>query len=140
MLWQKPMLAHIDSTSMTVVGIWAGFLASLPFAPQLVAEVQVAPASAIASMVYLGVGPTAIAFLLWGYALTRTPAGVLTSSSLVIPALTVVMAWLMLGEVPPPLAAVGGVLCLAGAGMSILPSVVRSLRATPSLTVPDHTA
>lgn len=127
-LGQKPLLAHIDSTSMTVVGMTAGMLACLPFAPQLVAELGRAPASAIAAVVYMGVLPTAAAFLLWGYALTHTPAGVLTSSSLIVPAITVVLAWTILGEVPPPLAALGGVLCLTGAAIAILPAMLASLR------------
>ena len=74
-----------------------------------------------------GVLPTAAAFLLWGYALTHTPAGVLTSSSLIVPAITVVLAWTILGEVPPPLAALGGVLCLTGAAIAILPGILSNL-------------
>jgi len=128
-LGQKPLLSHIDSTSMTVIGMTAGLTACLPFAPQLVAELAAAPSSAIAAVVYMGLLPTAAAFLLWGYALTHTPAGVLTSSSLIVPAITVVLAWTILGEVPPPLAALGGVLCLAGAAIAILPSMFSSLRA-----------
>ena len=128
-LGQKPLLAHIDSTSMTVVGMTAGMVACLPFAAQLVTELGTAPASAIAAVVYMGLLPTAAAFLLWGYALTHTPAVVLTSSSLIVPAITVVLAWTILGEVPPPLAALGGVLCLAGAAVAILPAMLASLRA-----------
>ena len=128
-LGQKPLLTHIDSTSMTVIGMTAGLVACLPFAPQLVAELAAAPTSAIMAVVYMGLLPTAAAFLLWGYALTHTPAGVLTSSSLIVPAITVVLAWTLLGEVPPPLAALGGVLCLAGAAVAILPAMLSSLRA-----------
>jgi drug/metabolite transporter (DMT)-like permease len=31
-----------------------------------------------------------------------------------VPPLAILLAWLVLGEVPPPLALVGGALCLAG--------------------------
>lgn len=127
-LVQKPLLAHVDSTSMTVVGIFSGFVACLPFTPQLVSELGAAPTSSVVAVVYMGVFPTALAFLLWGYALTRTPAGVLTSSSLIVPGITVVLAWALLGEVPPVLAAVGGALCLAGAGFAVAPNVLAALR------------
>ena len=127
-LAQKHLLARIDSTSMTVVGILAGLVACLPFTPRLIVELGSAPAGSVLGVVYMGVLPTALAFLLWGYALTRTPAGVLSSSSLLVPAITVVLAWLLLGEVPPPLAAIGGVLGLAGAGLAIVPNVVAALR------------
>lgn len=142
-LAQKQLLAHIDSTSMTVIGIGAGFLACLPYTPQLVSEFGDVPRGSVLAVIYMGVFPTAIAFLLWGYALTRTPAGVLTSSSLLVPAFTVGLAWLLLGEMPPLLAGIGGVLCVTGAGFAIVPSVVAALRSRrdePSLrhTGPSH--
>lgn len=127
-LAQKALLTHADSTSMTVVGIVAGALACLPFAPQLTSELFAAPVGAVLAVVYMGVFPTALAFLLWGYALTRTPAGVLSSSSLIVPAITVVLGAVLLGEVPPPLAAAGGVLCLVGAGFAVGPTVLAALR------------
>lgn len=127
-LAQKPLLAHIDSVSMTAIGFWAATLVCLPFAGELASGLSTAPAGAIAAVVYMGVLPTAGAFLLWGYALTHLGAGVLSSSSLVVPAVTLVLAWVLLAEVPPPLAAAGGALCLVGAGFSILPNVWRALR------------
>ncbi|WP_394213895.1 isochorismatase family protein [Brachybacterium vulturis] len=139
-LVQKLLLAHVDSTSMTVIGVVAGAVACLPFAPTLVAEVGAAPLGAILGVVYLGLFPTALAFLLWGYALTHTGAGLLSSSSLLVPALTVVMAWLLLSEVPPPLAALGGVLCLAGAGSAVAPAVLGSLRPRRPAVYPGPTS
>lgn len=135
-LAQKKLLEHIDATSMTVIGIGAGFLACLPYAPQVASEFGEVPREFVVAVVYMGVFPTAVAFLLWGYALTRTPAGVLTSSSLLVPAFTVGLSWLFLGEMPPLLAGVGGILCVTGAGFAIVPSVVvalKSRRDEPSL-------
>lgn len=127
-LAQKQLLNRVESTPMTVVGILAGAAACLPWGPELLREVADVPAGFVAAVIYMGIFPTAIAFLLWGYALTRTPAGALTSSSLIVPGLTVVMAWVLLGETPPPLAAVGGVLCLAGASFAVAPTVVSAFR------------
>ena len=131
------LLAHVDSTSMTVVGVTAGALACLPFAPALVREMSAAPPGTVLGVVYLGVFPTALAFLLWGFALTHTGAGLLSSSSLLVPALTLVLSWLLLGEVPPLLAALGGALCLAGAGFAIAPAVLSSLRTRHRADYPD---
>lgn len=66
----------------------------------------------------LGIFPTAVAFLAWGYALSRTSAGRLASTTYVVPALVVVLSWLLLGEVPAPLAFLGGGLCLVGVAVS----------------------
>ncbi|MQA36066.1 DMT family transporter, partial [Modestobacter roseus] len=93
------------------------------------------PASSIAGMVYLGAVPTAIAFSTWAYALSRMDAGRLGVTTYLVPPLVVLMGWLLLDEVPPALAVVGGVVCLAGVGISRRRGRVR--RPVP---VPQETA
>jgi len=139
-LAQKLLLAHVDSTSMTVIGVLAGALATVPFAPALVTEVRAAPLDAVLGVLYLGAFPTALAFLLWGYALTHTGAGLLSSSSLLVPALTLLLAWLLLAEVPPPLAIVGGCLCLVGAGSAVGPAIIAALRSRRRADYPEPTS
>jgi drug/metabolite transporter (DMT)-like permease len=83
----------------------------------------------------MGLFPTALAFVTWSYALAHTSAGRLSSSSYLVPLLTVLMSWLLLAEVPAPLAFVGGALCLAGVAVTRLPARRRDPRplvATPS--------
>lgn len=125
-LLQKQFLSREDSVTVTWAGILAGTLACLVFTPDLFAEAAQAPVGITVQVIYLGVVPTAIAFNLWGYAIRYLPAGVLSSSSLLVPAIVVVLAWWILGEVPPPLAALGGVLCLLGAAFTIVPQMLRS--------------
>jgi drug/metabolite transporter (DMT)-like permease len=69
-------------------------------------------------MVYLGVVPTALAFSTWAYALTRMDAGKLGVTTYLVPPLVIVLGWLLLDEVPPALALVGGAVCLAGVALS----------------------
>ena len=52
------------------------------------------------------------------YALSRTTAGRMGATTYLVPPLAVLMGWIVLGEVPPPLALLGGVLCLAGVAVS----------------------
>lgn len=125
-LLQKHFLSRDDSVTVTWTGIVAGTIACLIFTPALITEVAHAPMDITIQVIYLGVVPTAIAFNLWGYAIRFLPAGVLSSSSLLVPAIVVVLAWFALGEVPPPLAAVGGVMCLIGAAFAIVPQMLRS--------------
>lgn len=131
-LVQKSALHRADPTAVTVLGCWTGTLAALPFASRLVAELGAAPWPSTLAVVYLGVLPTAVAFSLWAYALARTPAGLLSASSLVVPAFAVALSWLVLAEVPGPGAAFGGALCLAGAGAAIVPAIRASLRGGPT--------
>lgn len=117
-LAQKPVLRRIPPLQATFLGCVIGMIACLPFAGQLVAEAAVASPSALLGVVYLGVVPTALAFTTWGYALARVPAGQLGISTYVVPPLAILAGWLVFGEVPALLAIVGGVLCLAGVGIS----------------------
>jgi len=64
--------------------------------------------------VYLGLVPTAVGFAAWSFALRRTSAGRMAALAYLIPVVAIALAWIVLGEAPPPLAAAGGVLCLAG--------------------------
>ncbi|GLY29659.1 DMT family transporter [Kineosporia sp. NBRC 101731] len=115
---QKRLLTRIDALALTWIGCLSGTVACLPFAPGLIRQAADASLSSTLSLLYLGVFPTAIAFLAWGYALSRTNVGRLAASTYVVPPLVVLMSWALLGEVPGVLALVGGVLCLAGVGIA----------------------
>ena len=61
-------------------------------------------------MVYLGLFPTAIGFTTWAYALNRTNAGRLGSTTYLVPPIVIVMSLFILNEVPPLLSIAGGAL------------------------------
>ncbi|GAA3142353.1 DMT family transporter [Planomonospora alba] len=115
---QKPALRHGSALQVTTFGCAVGTAACLPFAGQLAAEAARAPLPATLNMVYLGVFPTALAFTTWAYALARTTAGKMGATTYVVPALVVLMSWLVLDEVPGWLTVAGGALCLAGVAVS----------------------
>ena len=115
---QKPLLKTTSALQVTCIACVVGALACLPFTPTLLDEAGTAPAGALAWTVYLGAFPTALAFTTWAYALARTSAGRMGSTTYLVPPLVIVMAWAMLGETPPALAVAGGVLCVAGAALA----------------------
>lgn len=117
-LMQKVALRSVDGVTATWVGCAVGLLATTPFAPQAVTELAEAPGAAIAGVVFLGVGPTAIAFLTWAYALSRTDAGALAATTLAVPAIAIALSWLVLGEIPTLLGFVGGALALLGVAIT----------------------
>jgi drug/metabolite transporter (DMT)-like permease len=118
---QKQALRHASALQMTTFGAAVGGLACLPFAGQLVSQVASAPPAATLSVCYLGVFPTAVAFTTWAYALARSPAGKMGATTYLVPAVTVLMSWALLGQVPGWLAFAGGALCLAGVAVSRRP-------------------
>lgn len=119
---QKPALRQGSALQVTTFGCAIGAVACLPFAGQLVGELAEAPAHIIATVVYLGVFPTAVAFTTWAYALARTTAGRMGSTTYLVPAVVIVISGLLLHELPRPLAFLGGALCIAGVAVSRAPT------------------
>ncbi|MET3773842.1 DMT family transporter [Arthrobacter nitrophenolicus] len=115
---QKPVLRKFPAAQATWFGIMVGSVCCLPFAGQLASELQAAPPEATAGLVYLGVFPTAIAFTTWAYALSLVDAGKLAATTYLVPGVTVLISWLLLGEVPTAWGLAGGVICLLGVGLT----------------------
>lgn len=115
---EKPLLARSSALTVTWLSCTIGAVVCLPFAPQLLVELRHAPVGALAWILYLGVFPTAVGFSFWAFALARTNAGRLGATTYLVPPLAVVMGWLLLGDTPPALALVGGLLCLAGVAIT----------------------
>lgn len=111
---QKAVVARVSVLQVTWLGCAAATVACLPFAPLLVRDVQDAGATAIGWIIYLGIGPTAIGFATWTFALRRTSAGRMGAMIYLIPPIAVLLGWAILGEAPPWLALAGGALCLGG--------------------------
>ena len=115
---QKPALRHGSPLAVTWLACVIGAVCCLPFAPQLVRQLGHTSGSALAWTIYLGAVPTAIGFSTWAYALARTDAGKLGSTTYLVPPIAVLLGWIMLAEVPPLVALPGGILCLAGVGLA----------------------
>lgn len=113
-LVQKHLLRTVDSTTLTWLGAVAGTVALLPWTDALVEELRTASPAAIGGVVYLGLFPTAVAFTTWAYVLVRSSAGRTSATTYVVPAVSILLAWALLGERPTPLMLLGAGLCLLG--------------------------
>jgi drug/metabolite transporter (DMT)-like permease len=111
---QKPLLTRLPALELTWIATAVGAAVTLPFLPQLVADVEAAPASSVWWLGYLGIFPTAVAFTTYAYALGHLSASTMGMSTYLVPPITVLIAWVFLAETPPALAYAGGVLCLIG--------------------------
>jgi drug/metabolite transporter (DMT)-like permease len=117
-LIQKLTLRDLDGLTAIWLGCVIATAVLLPWTPQLVSEVATAPASAVLGAAYMGVFPTAIGFTAWAYALRRMDAGRLTATTYAVPAVSVLLSWLLLAEIPTVYGLVGGAICLAGVAIS----------------------
>jgi drug/metabolite transporter (DMT)-like permease len=99
---QKPVLARVSALQIT----------------RLAHELPHTHTSTIGWMVYLALVPMALGFLTWGYALSRTTAGRMGSTTYLVTPIAILLGWLLLGETPPALALLGGAICLAGVAVA----------------------
>ena len=129
LIFQKPLVSRLSGIQVTWVACTVGAVACLPFAGRLVRDVTAASPSDVLWLVYLGVFPTAIAFSTYAFALSSMTAGNLSVTTYLVPPITVLLSWVLLSEVPPPMAYVGGVLCLLGVALAR-----RRPRARPATT------
>jgi len=115
---QKPVLRNVSPLMVTWLACTVGALSCLPYAGTLVRQLGHAGGSTIVWTIYLGVAPTAVGFVTWAYALSRTTAGRMGSTTYLVPPLALLFGWIFLGEVPPLLVLPGGGLCLAGVALA----------------------
>ena len=111
---QKPLMARYGALPVTAWLIWVGTILLLPFAPSGLAALANASPTALASLVFLGIGPAAIAYVAWSYALSKLPVSRAVSFLYVVPPLSTAISILWLNEAPALGAMIGGAIALLG--------------------------
>ena len=110
----KPLLARYSGLEVATYAMVGGTLMLLPTLPFAWHDLETAGGSAWWSALYLGLMPSALGFVLWGYAVARLPIATSTSLLYVVPPVAVLIAFVWLDEVPLVSELLGGLVVILG--------------------------
>lgn len=110
----KPLLLRCTGLEVATYAMVAGTVFALPLLPATIRATAHAPADALLSAVFLGLLPSALGFVIWGYAVARLPLATSTAALYLVPPVTLVVSFVWLGEVPHVIELIGGTITVAG--------------------------
>ncbi|MGH3241410.1 MAG: DMT family transporter [Spirillospora sp.] len=113
----KPLLKHYTGLEVACYAMWAGTLFLLPLAPAAARALTQAPADAIGSTIYLGLLPSALGFVTWGYAVARYTIAESTAALYLVPPVAIAVAFIWLSETPTPIDLLGGLISMLGVAL-----------------------
>lgn len=111
---QKPLFRKHRPVTVAAWNIVIGALLLLPFLPSAAMKVPESSAQALLATLYLGLGPSMIAYATYSVMLSRFPASRASNFLYSVPPLSTLLGFLWLGEVPGLIAIIGGTLALLG--------------------------
>ncbi|WP_121641982.1 DMT family transporter [Bacillus vallismortis] len=94
--------------------IWGGTIPMFVFLPGLGGEMLNASSSATLSIVYLGLLPTIVPYFALAYVTSLVGTSEATLSLYVTPALTLLISWMWIGEIPAFISLLGGAVTVGG--------------------------
>lgn len=114
---QKPLFKTHKPVTVAAWNIVIGTLILMPALPSALAQVPAASTEAIFSVIYLGIGPSMIAYATYSIMLSKFPASRASNFLYSVPPISTLLGFLWLGEVPGLMAILGGLMALAGVVM-----------------------
>ena len=111
---QKPLLVRLKSYEVMVYSIISGALLLLINDHSFFIQMFSASAKANFAAVYLGVIPTAIAFNLWAFVLSKVDVSYASRFLYLVPLITVLFSLLILNQLPLMQTILGGIVILLG--------------------------
>jgi drug/metabolite transporter (DMT)-like permease len=130
----KRTSGSLPSNTIAAWSTWIAAVMMLPLSTGIPHAIGHADASALVSVLFLGIVVTTVPLVLWTWALSKIPASVASSSLLLIGPCAMLASGIVLGEVPSLSAALGGAVTLGGVAVAQLR---RDLRRRNRVTQPS---
>jgi drug/metabolite transporter (DMT)-like permease len=111
---QKRYLKKYTPLELTTYAIWIGTFLMFFFTKKPFLAISSAPLSYTFTIVYLGIFPGAVAFLLMGFALNKYKLSNVSSYLFLIPFITIIIAWFTIDEAISLKSALGGLFIIVG--------------------------
>lgn len=111
---QRRMFERYRPVEVVAFATWAGTVPMLLFLPGFFGNVAAAGAAPLAATIYIGMFPSAVAYSLFAFGLSRAPVTVVTTYLYLVPVSSLFFSWLVLGEIPSLLTIGGGAVAITG--------------------------
>lgn len=113
-VFQKPLFKKYTAIELTAYFTWAGTIPFFVYTPGLLDTVQNASVEANITTIYIGIFPTAIAYLTWAIALSMSSASSISSVLYLEPVIAIIVAWIWISELPTMISITGGIIAISG--------------------------
>lgn len=120
---QKRHSGRYDSLTMVCYTVWSGTLLLLVYLPGLWTRAHAASVQVNFALLLLGIFPSALAYLAWAYVLSHSNVSRASMALYLVPPTAMLMASVLLAELPSPWVVVGAAIVLSSVlALSLQPS------------------
>jgi drug/metabolite transporter (DMT)-like permease len=136
-LGQRPLFVRYSGLQIVTFSVFFAFICFLPFGWGAFVQSARVPLTQFLSAIFLGIVPTSLGYWAWAETNRHLPVEVAGAFLYLVPAVVLILAWLLLGERLAFSSVIGGILVIAGVILvqrrrSSLPGL--SYRPTPEPT------
>ena len=121
-VFQKRYLDKYGFIPFTIYAIVSGAIFMLFFLPSSYNEIQTASTTSLLAVLYLGIFPTVIPYFALAFTIQKIGVADATISLYLTPAVSILLAYVLLGEIPTLIIIGGGIITLIGVSMVVLKS------------------
>jgi drug/metabolite transporter (DMT)-like permease len=115
-LGTRSILSRCTPLQVTSIVCFVSLTFLLPFSVSAFNNARTSGYDSIIAVVSLGIFPTVIGYWTWAYAVSILPTSLIGALLYLVPFVTMLLGWLILGEAPSVVSSFGGILILIGVG------------------------